>query len=87
MKKVLFLLAVILTGCTTVVPVTQRFPEAPKSLLERCSSLKPVSENVQLSELTKIVVDNYMQYHICSGNNNAWIEWYQTQQRIFNKEK
>lgn len=86
MKRIL-ILSLLLTSCATTVPVTQRFPEAPKPLLEKCSQLKEVPQGAQLSELTKIVVDNYMQYHICSGNNSAWIEWYQTQQRIFNKEK
>lgn len=86
MKRIL-ILSLLLTSCTTTVPVTQTFPTAPKPLLEKCGDLKQVPQGVQLSELTKIVVDNYMQYHICSGNNSAWIEWYQTQQRIFNKEK
>ena len=80
-------LALALGCCATTVPVTQGFPEAPKPLLEHCKPLKPAPQSVQLSELTKIVVDNYTEYHICSGNNSAWIEWYQTQQRIFNKEK
>jgi hypothetical protein len=85
--KYLLILIVLLTGCTTTVPVTQKFPEAPKPLLEHCKQLKLAPTNVQLSELTKIVVENYMEYHICSGNNSAWIEWYTTQQRIFNKER
>ncbi|NBP57454.1 hypothetical protein EBU71_13140 [bacterium] len=85
--KTLLVLTLLLGGCATTVPVTQRFPEAPKPLLEHCKQLKSVPEGVQLSDLTKIIVDNYMEYHICSGNNSAWIEWYQTQQRIFNKEK
>lgn len=85
--KYIIPLTLALGGCATAVPVTQRFPEAPKLLLEQCQQLKMAPADVQLSELTKIVVENYMQYHICSGNNNAWIEWYNTQQRIFNKEK
>ena len=85
--KYTIVLALALGGCATTVPVTQGFPEAPKPLLEHCKPLKPAPQSVQLSELTKIVVDNYTEYHICSGNNSAWIEWYQTQQRIFNKEK
>jgi PBP1b-binding outer membrane lipoprotein LpoB len=85
--KYILLLTLLLAGCATAVPVKQRFPEAPKPLLEQCQSLKTVPEGAQLSELTKIVVDNYMQYHICSGNNSSWIEWYTTQQQIFNKER
>ncbi len=85
--KYIILLALVLGGCATTVPVTQKFPQAPQALLEPCQQLKPAPSNVQLSELTKIIVENYMQYHICSGNNNSWIEWYTTQQRIFNKER
>jgi len=86
MKKIL-ILTLLLGGCTTTTPTIQRFPEAPKFLLEPCKPLKPAPTNVQLSELTKIIVDNYMQYHICSNNNSAWIEWYTAQQYIFNREK
>lgn len=85
--KYLILLTIVIGGCSTTVPVTQRFPTAPTPLLEQCAQLKMAPANVQLSELTKIVIENYMQYHICSGNNNSWIEWYNTQQQIFNKEK
>ena len=85
--KYALLLTLFLAGCTTTVPVVQKFPAAPQPLLERCKQLKPAPEGVQLSELTKIVVENYMEYYICSGNNNAWIEWYTTQKRIFDKEK
>jgi hypothetical protein len=85
--KYFLILVFLLSSCSTTVPVKQKFPEAPKPLLEQCKQLKLAPNNVQLSELTKIVVENYMEYYICSGNNNAWIEWYTTQQRIFNKEK
>ena len=84
--KYLIILLLLLSGCASTVPITQSFPLVPKILLEQCKSLKPLPQGVQLSELTKIVVDNYTEYHICSNNNSGWIEWYQTQQRIFNKE-
>ncbi|NBQ98591.1 MAG: hypothetical protein EBU12_10340 [Microbacteriaceae bacterium] len=84
--KYILILALALGGCTTTVPVTQRFPIAPETLLEHCKLLKSAPQAVELSEFIKIVVDNYTEYHICSANNSAWIEWYKTQQRIFNKE-
>ena len=85
--KYLLLLVLLLSSCATTVPVKQKFPEAPKPLLEHCKPLKTAPSGVQLSELTKIVVENYIEYYICSGNNSAWIEWYTTQQQIFNKER
>jgi len=84
--KYTIILGLALGGCATTVPVTQHFPEAPKPLLEHCKPLKQAPQAVELSEFIKIVVDNYTEYHICSSNNSAWIEWYKTQQRIFNKE-
>jgi len=35
--------------------------------------------------MTKTVVDNYTTYYECAVKNDAWIEWYQTQQIIFEK--
>ena len=85
--KYIVLLTLILGGCASTVPITQQFPEAPKTLLEHCKPLRAAPQGIELSEFIKIVVDNYTEYHICSTNNSAWIEWYQMQQRIFNKDK
>ena len=54
--KYIIVLALLLGGCATTVPVTQKFPEAPKPLLEHCKPLKQAPTTVQLSELTKIIV-------------------------------
>lgn len=77
------LLAVLLTGCSTVVPVTVKFPEAPQPLLEPCKQLQPVSESATLSELTRTVVRNYSYYHDCKIMNESWQEWYLKQKQIF----
>lgn len=85
MKYLLILL--LLSSCTTTVPVKPKFPEAPKQLLEQCVPLKLVAKNSELSDFIKVVVENYQQYYICSENNSAWIQWYQAQQRIFNERQ
>lgn len=85
--KYILILSLLLGGCATVVPVKQKFPTAPNPLLEPCQPLKLVPKDAELSVLTKIVVDNYMQYYICSGTVNGWQEWYNTQQKIFNKDR
>jgi len=80
MKYILLLL--LLTGCTTV-PVAQKFPEAPKELLEGCTQLKELPSSVHLSDLTKIVVDNYTEYHLCENKVSQWQSWYNKQKKLF----
>jgi len=85
MKYLTLLSAVlILTGCTAV-PVKPKFPEVPAELLEACPSLNEVSETTKLSDVLTVVVDNYALYHECKIKNDAWANWYKTQQSIYEK--
>ena len=84
MKAHLFaLITFLLTGCSTVVPVMAKFPEAPKELLTQCPKLKPADEKPELSELTKTIVTNYSEYHLCANRVEGWNEWYTQQKKIF----
>lgn len=88
MKKAFLILALVLSGCATSVPVTVKFPDVPKELLKSCPDLKPVDPDTKkLSEVLNVVVDNYGQYYDCKANADDWIEWYNTQKDIFNKVK
>jgi hypothetical protein len=88
MKKTFLILAVVLSGCATSVPVTMKFPDVPKELLVSCPDLKTVDpETKKLSEILNVVVDNYAQYYNCKSNVDDWIEWYNTQKDISNKVK
>jgi len=52
MKLASLILAVFLVGCSTPVPVKQKFPEVPKSLVERCESLKKIEgDRVAITEM------------------------------------
>jgi hypothetical protein len=73
----------ILSGCSTVVPVKHKFPEAPNTIMTKCSDLNKMSENSNLSQITKTITQNYTLYHECSVKNDAWIEWYKNQKQIF----
>jgi hypothetical protein len=77
------LLALLLSGCSTVVPVTAKFPEPPKYGMERCPQLQTVNDGVKLSELTKTVTMNYSTYYECAVRADTWQEWYEVQKRIF----
>ena len=73
---------VMLAGCSTTVPVTRKFPDAPKTLMTPCPPLKKIEKNDPLlSEVIKSVTENYTLYHECSLKNDAWIEWYNEQKK------
>jgi hypothetical protein len=72
-----------ITGCSTTVPVTAKFPDAPKLGLGECPQLQTVPEGVKLSELTNTVTINYSTYYECAVKSDQWNEWYEIQKRIF----
>jgi len=72
------------TGCTTAVPVTAKFPNAPsESAMQSCPDLKKLNESTVLSNIAETVADNYGTYYECSVKHDTWIDWYNTQKRIF----
>jgi hypothetical protein len=83
---VMFVLAMC-SGCSTTVPVTAKFPEAPKLGQGTCPQLKTVAEGVKLSELTNTVTVNYSTYYECAVRVDSWNEWYQIQKHIFESTK
>ena len=88
MKKLLLfcVASLFLSGCTTTVPVTAKFPEAPEILLVECDKLDKIGKDkVYFSDFLKTVVGNYNKYHMCAAQNAAWKEWYHKQKEIFDK--
>ena len=82
------LLSLLLTGCSTVVPVTQKFPDAPGNVaMTACPQLQKLSEDARLSDISKTVTVNYGTYYECAVKTDAWIEWYQKQKIIFENIK
>ena len=71
------------SGCSTAVPVTAKFPEAPRLGLGACPQLQTVPDDVKLSELTKTVIVNYGTYYECAVKADQWQQWYEIQRRIF----
>ena len=84
MKKIISCLAILLlTGCSTTVPVVAKFPEVPKHLIVKCPNLEQLNENSTLSGVAKTITINYTTYYECAVKNDAWIEWYQIQKILF----
>lgn len=72
-----------MTGCSSFMPVTVKFPKVPEQLTEKCPILNKLEEGAKLSEVAKTVTNNYTLYHDCSDKNDAWNDWYQRQKKIF----
>jgi hypothetical protein len=84
MKLALLLPTLLLAGCTTVVPVTQRWPDAPGALAqEPCPNLQKLTQEAKLSDVAQTVVQNYTQYYECAVKLEAWQRWYREQQIIY----
>lgn len=83
MNKILIVfLGIILTGCVSVG--APKFPDAPKEIKEPCPKLKLVDRDEEkLSEVLKVVVENYGKYHECAAKVEAWIKWHNEQQEIY----
>ena len=83
MRKLLLASIIVLGGCSTTVPVTMKFPEAPKELLTSCPDLKQTEPTSKLSDVLTVVTQNYSQYHECRVKVDSWVEWYKTQKQNF----
>jgi hypothetical protein len=82
MKYLLLALTVLVSGCSTTVPVTAKFPEKPK-YTEACPQLQKLNEGAKLSDVSTTVNINYTTYYECAVKVDKWNEWYEIQKRIF----
>lgn len=83
----IIMVVLALTGCSTTVPVTAKFPDAPKYASESCPQLQKLNNEAKLSDVANTVTINYGTYYDCAVKNDAWIEWYQVQRKIFESVK
>lgn len=84
---IIILLVFILTGCSSV-PVIAKFPDVPPPLLEKCPQLQKIDkDSVSIVDLTGTVVGNYTTYYECAVKSDSWIEWYNTQKKIYESVK
>ena len=82
------ILAFLITACSTAVPLTQNFPDAPDMLMEKCPELKTIAgERVSIVDFTRTVSENYTTYYQCAGRTDAWIDWYRQQKKIWEQTK
>ena len=81
---IVVMLVFAITGCSTAVPVTAKFPEPPgKGAMTVCPDLQKLKDNAKLSDVATTVTVNYSTYYECAVKADAWQEWYEIQRRIF----
>jgi hypothetical protein len=83
MKTLLLTLTLLVSGCTTVAPVVQTWPEPPGlQSMRPCAELKKLDADAKLSDVAKTITTNYTEYYLCVVKLEAWQEWYAKQQLI-----
>ena len=87
MKYLVCFFLILMTGCSTVVPVKSKFPDVPERLMVKCPQLEKVSETPTLSDVAKTITNNYTTYYECAAKHDAFIEWYNIQKNIFESVK
>ena len=55
--------------------------------MQACPDLKQTDDTTKLSEVIKVVTENYSEYHECKTKVDTWIKWYTTQKTIFESVK
>jgi hypothetical protein len=87
MRYLLILAVLVLSACSTAVPVTMKWPGVPEELLKDCPDLIQQQPTEKLSDVLLTVSKNYRQYHECRAKLQAWQEWYTSQEKIYNSVK
>jgi hypothetical protein len=83
MKYVLLSLVLLLSACSTSVPVRQAFPVAPAALLERCPDLLTIDDGKNsMRDMLRVVIQNYALYYQCAEKTHGWQDWYGQQKKI-----
>ena len=88
MKRLTIILIPLLLSACLATPVARKFPAIPEDLKTACPDLAQMDPATdRLSEVINTVTVNYSTYHECKIRVDAWMEWYKTQQTIFEEVK
>lgn len=90
MKYFILLVALFLSGCSLFGPryapvEPPKWPEAVPALVEKCKELQQmeISGTASITDILKIVVQNYGFYHQCSYKVDGWNKWYEEQKKNY----
>jgi hypothetical protein len=91
MMKLAILAVVLLTACSTPVPVSRKFPELPPVLREECQDLikleKAEKTPFSIIDLLGTNIENYKRGVECKIKHAATVQWHDGQKKIFNETK
>ena len=88
MRLPVLLVVLLLSGCTTVIPVKQEFPVAPQVLFEKCPDLMVIDDGKNsLRDMLKVVIQNYATYYQCAERTEGWQNWYKEQKKLYDGVK
>jgi hypothetical protein len=89
MKTIIVAISLLfITGCSVTTPVKRNFPPAPEALMKQCEDLKLLSgDKVSITDMLKVVVENYRLHYECANKVEGWTEWYTEQKKIFEDVK
>ena len=88
MKRLTIILIPLFLSACLATPVARKFPAIPEDLKTACPDLAQMDPATdRLSEVINTVTVNYSTYHECKIRVDAWMEWYKTQQTIFEEVK
>lgn len=91
-KLSLLIVVLLLSGCSLFkqsVPIVPKFPDAVPELLKKCEELRKVDihDKVAITDLLKVIVNNYTLYYECSTRVEGWQDWYNEQKKLFENIK
>lgn len=85
---IILVFTLFISGCSVLVPVKQKFPEAVPELKEKCPELKELENaTANILDVLKVVIDNYSKHYQCANKVDGWIEWYDFQKENYNNPK
>lgn len=84
---IFIVIMILMSACSTVVPVTAKFPEPPKYATQACPDLQKLNNDAKLSDVASTININYTTYYECAVKVDSWNEWYEIQRRIFENVK
>lgn len=92
---ILLLLALSLSGCSLMPKLTSSKPKFPDPYVDSTTNQMPVCPDLKqvpdgttsLSEVFKLIVENYTLYYQCSNKVDGWAEWYERMKKEYEKAK
>ena len=84
--RLTLLSVLLLTGCSTVVPVKMDNPYLfPQTLMEDCKDPEFISPEAKLSDTIKVIIENNTRSTECRVTKKALSEMIQQRKEIFDK--